>query len=55
MSSTGILTLTSGTPIIPITFYVKLTDSGGMFALQSVTLNFTPGEFNFDFNLDFNI
>ena len=55
MSSTGILTLTSGTPIIPITFYVKLTDSGGMFALQSVTLNFTPGEFNLDFNIDFNI
>ena len=55
MSPTGILTLTSGAPIIPITFNVKLTDSGGMFALQSVTLDFTPGEFNFDFNLDFNI
>lgn len=55
MSSTGILTLTSGTPIIPITFNVKLTDSGGMFALQSVTLNFAPGEFNLDFNIDFNI
>ena len=55
MSSTGILTLTNGTPIIPITFNVKLTDSGGMFALQSVTLDFTPGEFNLDFNIDFNI
>ena len=57
MSSVGILTLTSGTPIIPITFNVKLTDSGGMFALQSVTLNFTPGEFNpLQFNaLQFNI
>ena len=55
MSSAGILTLTSGTPIIPITFNVKLTDSGGMFALQSVTLDFSPGEFNLDFNIDFNI
>ena len=55
MSPTGILTLTSGTPLISVTFYVKLTDSGGMFALYSVTLDFSRGEFNFDFNLDFNI
>jgi hypothetical protein len=55
MSSLGILTLTIGTPIIPITFNVKLTDSGGMFALQAITLDFSPGEFNLDFNLDFNL
>ena len=55
MDSSGILTLVSGFPIIPITFNIKLTDSGGMFTLQSVTLDFTRGDFNIDFNTDFNL
>ena len=56
MNPVGILTLASGAPIIPITFNVKLTDSGGMFALQPVTLDFTPGEFNpKQFSLAFNL
>ena len=55
MDSFGILTLISGFPIIPITFNIKLADSGGMFTLQSVTLDFTRGDFNIDFNTDFNL
>ena len=56
INASGIITLSSGTPIELITLNIKLTDSGGLSVLQPISLDFRQGEFSpTQFNLDFNL
>ena len=53
---TGYLSVTSGSPRTLVTPTIVLTDSGNAIDTATLSLNFTPGEFNpKEFNLDFNL
>jgi len=53
---TGHLSVTSGNPRTLVTPTIVLTDSGNAIDTATLSLDFTPGEFNpKEFNLDFNL